>query len=242
MLRGDEVGVLLGEHVLTRSAGVPEQVDGEPATVACTIVSSQLLGRIAARHGVRHVETLTGFKWICRVPGLVYGYEEALGYCVAPSLVRDKDGITAALLVAELAAGLAARGRTLLDALDALAARYGVHVTDQVPVRAEELSRIDRTMARLRADPPRTLAGAPLTTVDDLREGSADLPPTDGLRWWTDDGVRVVIRPSGTEPKLKCYLEVVLAPGADLTVDRRIAADRMALLRDDVIALLAVDG
>ncbi|MEJ2578093.1 MAG: phospho-sugar mutase [Kineosporiaceae bacterium] len=245
MLRGDELGALLGEHVLARAArtgGLPERVDGYPPTVASSIVSSQLLGRIAAAHGVRHVETLTGFKWIARVPGLVYGYEEALGYCVAPSLVRDKDGITAALLIAELAAQLAADGRTLLDALDDLAARHGVHDTDQLSIRVSDLSLITAALDRLRAEPPRVLAGAAVTSVDDLRDGGPGLPPTDGVRWRTADGARVVVRPSGTEPKLKCYLEVVLPPGGKLDVDRRVAAARLLRIRTDLQEQLALGG
>jgi phosphomannomutase len=243
MLRGDEVGALLGEHLLHRlhrAGGIPATVNGYPTTVACSIVSSQLLGRIAAAHGVRHVETLTGFKWISRVDGLLYGYEEALGYCVAPDLVRDKDGITAAVLVAELAAQLAAEDRTLLDGLDDLARTHGVHATDLLSVRVDDLSLIDATMARLRARPPARLASAPVTSVDDLLAGGTGLPPTDGLRWRTPAGLRVVVRPSGTEPKLKCYLEAVLPvpPGGDLGAIRARAAAVLGAARSDLSAAL----
>jgi phosphomannomutase len=243
MLRGDELGALLGEHVLARAAqgsGPPAEVDGRSPAVACSIVSSQLLGRIAAAHGVRHVETLTGFKWIARVPGLVFGYEEALGYCVAPHLVRDKDGVTAALLVAELAAGLASRGRTLLDALDDLHARHGVHGTDQLAVRLAGTPLIAAAMRRLRQAPPGQLGGGQVTAVDDLAAGGTGLPPTDGLRLRTGDGVRVVVRPSGTEPKLKCYLEVVLPVTPDLVAARRVAAARLARVRADMSQALGL--
>ncbi len=196
MLRGDELGALLGEHVLSRwerAGGLPAAVEGHPPAVACSIVSSQLLGRIAARHGVRYVETLTGFKWIARVEGLVFGYEEALGYCVAPDLVRDKDGITAALLVVELAAGLAAQGRTLLDALDDLARTHGVHATDQLAVRVADPSLIGAAMARLRADPRQSWAPAGSPRWTTWRSGSAGCPPptgcatgpTRGCGWWS---------------------------------------------------------
>ncbi|HEY6794752.1 MAG TPA: phospho-sugar mutase [Kineosporiaceae bacterium] len=240
-LRGDELGGLLAAHVLSR--GTPREVDGEPATVACSIVSSQLLGRIAAAHRVRHVETLTGFKWIARTPGLVFGYEEALGYCVAPTLVRDKDGITAALLAAELAALLIARGRTMAAALDDLARAHGVHVTDQLSIRVADLSLIAKTMRGLRAAPPDRLGGAVVTEVDDLLVAGADLPPTDGLRWRTADGVRVVVRPSGTEPKLKCYLEAVVPLAADaddamLRQARALAGRRLAAVRGELAAQL----
>jgi phosphomannomutase len=249
-LRGDELGWLLAEHVL--SSGAPPGEDGEPPVVACSIVSSQLLGRIAAAHGVRHAETLTGFKWIARTPGLVFGYEEAIGYCVAPDLVRDKDGITAALLAAELAAQLATQGRTLGDALDDLARAHGVHATDQLAIRVADLSLIDAAMAGLRAAPPARLGGAAVTAIDDLlHPAPGGLPPTDGLRLRTADDVRIVIRPSGTEPKLKCYLEAVVPLdrlagdlsenrlAADrLAADRALAARRLAAVRADLAALL----
>jgi len=241
MLRGDEVGALLGSHVLG-ARRYPRSPDGHPPATACSIVSSQLLGRIAAAHGVRHEETLTGFKWIARVPGLVFGYEEALGYCVAPRTVRDKDGITAALLVAELAAALKAKGRTLLDALDDLEREHGVHATDQLSLRVDDLAVIDAAMAGLRARPPATLGGDPVTSAEDLADGDSGLPPTDGLRYRTAAGVRVVVRPSGTEPKLKCYLEAVVPVHADgdLAAARAQARARLAAVRHDLSVALGV--
>jgi phosphomannomutase len=200
MLRGDEVGSLLAAHLVRR---------GATGTFAESIVSSSLLGRIAGKAGLRHTETLTGFKWIARAEGLRYGYEEALGYCVDPDGVRDKDGITAALLLTELASTLKEEGRTLLDLLDDLAVEHGLHVTDQLSVRVQDLGLIASAMRRLRDRPPTELAGLRITTAEDLTRGTETLPPTDGLRY-TLDGARVVVRPSGTEPKLKCYLEVVV--------------------------------
>ncbi|WLW52644.1 phospho-sugar mutase [Streptomyces sp. YU58] len=200
MLRGDEVGALLAAHLVNR---------GAQGTFAESIVSSSLLGRIAEKAGLPYEETLTGFKWIARVEGLRYGYEEALGYCVDPEGVRDKDGITAALLITELASTLKEEGRTLLGLLDDLAVEHGLHATDQLSVRVEDLSLITAAMDRLREHPPTHLAGLPITRTDDLTRGTAKLPPTDGLRY-TLDGARVIVRPSGTEPKLKCYLEVVI--------------------------------
>jgi len=201
MLRGDEVGALLATHLLRR---------GRTGVLATTIVSSSLLSKIAAAAGQPYEETLTGFKWIGRVPGLAFGYEEALGYCCDPEHVKDKDGVSALLLLCELAADLKAEGRTLLDLLDDLAREHGLHATDQVSVRVSDLSLISGAMERLRTSPPTSLGGLAVLGVDDLALGSSSLPPTDGLRFRLDSGARVVVRPSGTEPKIKCYLEVVV--------------------------------
>ncbi len=217
MLRGDEVGALLGAHLLAR--GVEQD-----AVFANSIVSSRLLAAMAKDAGIRHEETLTGFKWIARVEGLRYGYEEALGYCVDPDTVRDKDGVSAALLIAELAATLKEAGRTLQDLLDDLAVQHGVHATDSFSVRVADLSLIDEVMSRLRAIPPTEVAGVEVSRIDDLALGSADLPPTDGLRYHLEDGSRIIVRPSGTEPKLKVYLEVVRG----VPKPKRLAATRAA--------------
>lgn len=240
MLHGDEVGALLGEHIARRGVG-------EGAVYANSIVSSRLLARVAAAHGIAHVETLTGFKWISRVPGLRFGYEEALGYCVDPDAVRDKDGISAAVLVAEAAAVLKAQGRSLLDLLDDLARTHGVHLSGQLSVRVADLSLITDAMARLRATPPATLAGHRVVTADDLAAGDGGLPPTDALRYLTAAGDRVIVRPSGTEPKLKCYLEAVVpvagednGGGDGLAAAREEAAGRLAALRSDMAAALGL--
>ncbi|MFB7293738.1 phospho-sugar mutase [Actinacidiphila glaucinigra] len=234
MLRGDEVGALLATHLVHRRAG---------GTFAASIVSSSLLSRIAARAGLPYADTLTGFKWISRVEGLRYGYEEALGYCVDPAGVRDKDGVTAALAVAELTAELKAKGRTLADLLDDIALEYGLHATDQLSVRVADLSVIDDAMSRLRERPPSSLAGLAVVTAEDLSKGSAELPPTDGLRYRLAgspgagvESARVIVRPSGTEPKLKCYLEAVLpVPGADrLAAVRAQAAEVLAAVKADL--------
>ncbi|WP_375488583.1 phospho-sugar mutase [uncultured Jatrophihabitans sp.] len=216
-LRGDEVGVLLADELMRR---------GVPGTYATTIVSSSMLAALAAARGVPYAETLTGFKWIARAaPDLAYGYEEALGYAVAPQLVADKDGISAALLVAQLAARERAAGSSLLQRLDALATEFGRYATDQVSVRVDDLGVIAETMHRLHAEPPASLLGEPVQ-AEDL------LPGADVLRWrWP--GGRVVVRPSGTEPKLKAYLEVVEASGS---AERANAA--LARLRTEVAALV----
>ncbi|MFF7532337.1 phospho-sugar mutase [Streptomyces bobili] len=232
MLRGDEVGALLAAHLVSR---------GARGTFAESIVSSSLLGRIAEKAGLPYEETLTGFKWIARVDGLRYGYEEALGYCVDPEGVRDKDGITAALLVTELASELKERGRTLLDLLDDLAVEHGLHATDQLSVRVEDLTVIARAMERLRERPPTELAGLAIVRAEDLSKGTDRLPPTDGLRY-TLDGARVVVRPSGTEPKLKCYLEVVVPVGspAGLPAAHTRAAELLAAVKRDLSAAAGI--
>ncbi|MEW1924740.1 phospho-sugar mutase [Streptomyces sp. NPDC088360] len=232
MLRGDEVGALLAAHLVRR---------GARGTFAESIVSSSLLGRIAEKAGLQYEETLTGFKWIARVDGLRYGYEEALGYCVDPEGVRDKDGITAALLLTELASELKEQGRTLLDLLDDLAVEHGLHATDQLSVRVEDLSLIADAMRRLRELPPTELAGLPVTKAEDLTQGTEKLPPTDGLRY-TLDGARVIVRPSGTEPKLKCYLEVVVpvATKADLPAARARATDLLGAIKNDLSAAAGI--
>ncbi len=234
MLRGDEVGALLGSHLLERG------VDAG-AVFANSIVSSRLLAAMCRAAGVAHEETLTGFKWIGRVEGLRYGYEEALGYCVDPRHVRDKDGVSAALAVAELAAILKGQGRTLPDRLDDLAREHGVHATDSFAVRVSDLSLIDTVMSRLRDQPPDAIAGTAVVRLDDLARGDGGLPPTDGLRWYLADDSRVIVRPSGTEPKLKVYLEAV-EPVADddLRAARGRAAGRLAAIRTDLEALTAL--
>ncbi|MEU8747306.1 phospho-sugar mutase [Streptomyces parvulus] len=232
MLRGDEVGALLAAHLVTR---------GAQGTFAESIVSSSLLGRIAEKAGRPHVETLTGFKWIARVDGIRYGYEEALGYCVDPEGVRDKDGITAALLITELASVLKQENRTLLDLLDDIAVEHGLHATDQLSVRVEDLSLIAAAMKRLREQPPTRLADLPVTNAEDLTRGTATLPPTDGLRY-TLDGARVIVRPSGTEPKLKCYLEVVVPVGThtDLPAARTRTTELLTNLKRDLSAAAGI--
>ncbi len=220
MLRGDETGVLLGWHVLSTN----EKTD---PLVATTIVSSSMLGEVAKEFGARYAETLTGFKWLVRAgDGLVFAYEEALGLCVNPDFVRDKDGIAAAILAAGLTASLRAAGRTPLDVLDELSVRHGVHVTDQVSLRVSDLSVREKLMAGLRAAPPASVGGTDVT-IEDL------LPDADVLRL-TGEGVRVVIRPSGTEPKLKAYLQVKQPVSGDLAAARAIAGERLAALRADI--------
>jgi phosphomannomutase len=238
-LTGDEVGVVLADWLLARGHGADR-------LVVTSIVSSSMLGRLAAARGVVSEETLTGFKWLARAgldrPDLrfVYGYEEALGSCVG-TLVRDKDGITAALAFAELAAFERARGRTVRDRLDDLARELGVHATRQRSIVVEGvdgLARMTAAVDALAAAPPTQLAGVPVTEVEDLRLGGR-VPPTDGVVV-RGDGVRLIVRPSGTEPKLKCYAEAVVPVGGD--VDLPAARERgdatVGAILDQAVALV----
>ncbi|WGW10673.1 phospho-sugar mutase [Saxibacter everestensis] len=236
-LSGDEVGSLLGWYI---ARGMSDE-DKRAGVFANSIVSSRQLAAIAAAADISHRETLTGFKWISRVKNLVFGYEEALGYCVDPESVRDKDGISTAVLIADLAAELDNEGLALLDVLDELAAQHGVHLTQPVTIRVEDLSRIHELLRKVAAEPPAELAGSPVTEIIDLAAGSTDLPPTPGFRYLTEDNSRVIIRPSGTEPKLKCYLEVVEQLSGDrLAEARATAAKRLRLLVNDVEEMLGV--
>ncbi len=240
MLRGDEVGALLGAHIVARRAADAADASGAgdhaPGVFANSIVSSRLLSRIAAAAGYAHEETLTGFKWISRVPGLLYGYEEALGYCVAPDLVRDKDGISASVLIAELAAAAKADGKTVFDTLDELYLQHGLHASDQLSIRVADLGLLDAMMNRLRVSPPESFGSSAVETFVDLSEGSEQLPPTDGLLYLTRDRTRVIIRPSGTEPKLKCYLEVIrgVESAAELPEARQAARAALDQVLGDV--------
>ncbi|HEV3289397.1 MAG TPA: phospho-sugar mutase [Streptosporangiaceae bacterium] len=237
-LTGDQVGALLGAYLLDKTAARPGPGH---RLVATTVVSSTMLSKIAAAAGAGYAETLTGFKWIVRAgdsaPGsrFVFGYEEALGYAVG-DVVRDKDGISAALALLSLAADARRAGQSLLDRWDALEAAHGVHLTAQVTLPAEAPGQI---MAGLRAAPPAALAGQPVTGIGDLSAGAGGLPPSDLLSYLLP-GARVVIRPSGTEPKLKAYLEVTEpAAGRTLAAARAAAAGRLGPLRAAVTDLVA---
>lgn len=237
-LSGDEVGVLLGEYMLDRALAA-----GNPAPVlANSIVSSRQLSALCAARGVEHLQTLTGFKWIARIPGLIFGYEEALGYDVAPELTKDKDGISATLLLAELAQLLKQRGVSIQDALNSAAVRDGVYLTRQVSIRVKELSERDVLLGRLKSAAPTQLGGSAVVSVDDMNDGMDGLPPTEGLRLMLADNTRVIVRPSGTEPKLKSYLEVVepVQSSEDLGRARAVAARRLNAVNEDLSAALGL--
>ena len=200
MLRGDELGALLGEYIARKATG---------GTFANSIVSSSILKKIAKHYNFEFKETLTGFKWLAKIKGLTFGYEEALGYAVDAKTVNDKDGISAAITLAQIATDLASDGKTILDLLDEIWERHGFHATEQISIRLSDLSKVDQILGGLRRNPPHNIAGRAVTSIDDLATPTDGLPPTDGLRIWLDGGVRIIIRPSGTEAKMKCYIEVI---------------------------------
>lgn len=231
-LSGDETGALLGEYIASFAL--------EGSTLANSIVSSRLLVAIASSHGLNHQHTLTGFKWIARAPRIAFGYEEAIGYCVDPAHVRDKDGMSASVLIASLFAQLKSEGRSALDELDRIARIYGLYVTMPLTFRVENLALIAQGMETLRSAPPATLAGSKVTTVADLSDGYNGLPPTDALLVETEARDRVIARPSGTEPKLKCYLEVILDVPAGKEVPWDEARARLETIKQEFALVIGI--
>ncbi|WP_280679928.1 phospho-sugar mutase [Cryobacterium sp. CG_9.6] len=224
-LSGNEVGMILGwraASLAARAAGNTPPV----GTLACSIVSSPALRAVADAYGLDFADTLTGFKWVSRAPGLIFGYEEALGYLVNPVTVRDKDGISAAVFLLSLVSDLKAEGLTLENYLDQFSEKFGHFASGQISVRVSDLSTIALVMTRLRQTPPEFIGHVAVDQIDDFRWGLGDLPPSDVLRIRLTDGSRVMVRPSGTEPKLKVYLDTHSSTG---TVSERKAAARAAL-------------
>ena len=233
-LSGDELGAVLAEQ----AAGDDSRAGD---TLACSIVSSRLSARIAEHHGLRFRATLTGFKWIARTPGLRFGYEEAIGYCTDPGAVRDKDGIGTMMRVITLIEALREQGKTVEDLLDDLARSHGLHATAPLSFRVDDTALIAAAMDRLRATRPQALAGAAVTQWRDLAAPNPDLPPTEGLLIGTAAGDRVIVRPSGTEPKLKCYLEVILPCTGDV-VPREQAHKRLTMIAAELTRHLGLAG
>jgi phosphomannomutase len=222
-LRGDEIGALLGESIARNI---------KSGTLANSIVSSSILSKIAARHGLDFQETLTGFKYIAKIPHLAFGYEEAIGFCVDATTVNDKDGISAALSIAQIATDLHSQGKTLLDFLDEIWDIYGFHATEQISIRVTDISSIAVIMNKLRANPLSEISGFKVLSSDDLSNPRNTLPPTDGLRFMLENNIRIIIRPSGTEPKIKCYVEIVNS-------DKLIAQSLLEQLRPSLRELLS---
>ena len=205
MLRGDELGVIFGEWIArTHSHG----------SFGNSIVSSSALSKIAAHYSIDFKEVLTGFKWLAKIEDLAFGYEEAIGYAVDSETVNDKDGISAALLLAQIATELKSQGLTLLDLLSEVWSRHGFHGTEQISIRVADISQITQLLTKLRKSPPTQIAGRAVLSIDDLADPKDGLPPSDGLRLWIDGGIRMIVRPSGTEAKMKCYIEVITKDAA----------------------------
>lgn len=223
MLRGDELGVIFGEWIArTHSHG----------SFGNSIVSSSALSKIASHYSIDFKEVLTGFKWLSKIEDLAFGYEEAIGYAVDSETVNDKDGISAALLLAQIATELKSQGMTLLDLLDQVWSRHGFHGTEQISIRVADISQITQLLAKLRKNPPTQIAGRSVLSIDDLANPQDGLPPTDGLRLWIDGGIRMIVRPSGTEAKMKCYLEVIC-------VDAAASEKLLSQLRQPILELLS---
>ena len=218
MLRGDELGVIFGEWIARTSPR---------GTFGNSIVSSSILRKISAHYGIDFKEVLTGFKWLAKIEDLTFGYEEAIGYAVDSQTVNDKDGISAALYLAQIATDLAAVGKDLNDLLDEVWSRHGFHATEQISIRVADMGAITELLASLRSTPPQEIAGRTVESIDDLAAPTDGLPPTDGLRLWLSGGVRIIIRPSGTEAKLKCYIEVITAD--QLSAEKELNALRAPL-------------
>ena len=223
MLTGDELGSLFGEYLAT---SMPERY--RDRCFANSIVSSSLLGKIAKRHGIEFRETLTGFKWLAKLENLGFGYEEAIGYSVDPQTVNDKDGVSAAIMLARIAGELKSQGSSISEYLTQINEKYGFHKTVQISIRVQDLSNVARVLNSIRTTRPTEIAGLAVLRFNDLLDPEAELPPTDGLRLYLERDVRVIIRPSGTEPKVKCYIEVVCPSDSEL--DRGAADQIVALL------------
>ena len=222
-LRGDEIGAILGE-VMAKSV--------QSGTLANSIVSSSILSKIAAHHKLNFEETLTGFKYIAKIPNLVFGYEEAIGFCVDSLTVNDKDGISAALLMAQIATDLKNDGKTLDDLLDEIWKTYSFHATEQISIRVNDLALISTLMTKLRSNSASEIAGFKVLAMEDLSKPNNSLPPTDGLRFTLEQNIRIIIRPSGTEPKIKCYIEIV-------NPEKTIALSLLEQLRPSLRELLS---
>jgi len=220
MLRGDELGILLGDWIARTNNG----------NYGNSIVSSSGLSKICKHYGRNFRETLTGFKYLAQIPNLAFAYEEAIGYSVDSATVSDKDGVSAAIALAQLAEELAAKGETIHDRLQEIWSIIGFHATEQISIRVENIKLVGAVLEKFRTNPPQVIAGFAVTSIDDLAKPNGDLPPTDGLRIWLGD-IRVIVRPSGTEPKLKCYIEVISATEEE-------AAAKLATLRGPLKELL----
>jgi phosphomannomutase len=232
-LSGNQVGALLGWRAAERLTAA-----GTAGTLAASIVSSPALAEVARHYGLAYVDTLTGFKWVSRVPGLSYGYEEALGYLVDPEKVRDKDGISAAVEFLALVADLKAVGRTVTDHLTDFAERFGAFASSQLSLRVTEAADIPRLMSALRQSPPERIGTTTVRQVDDFAGGFAGLPASDILRYQLDDGSRVIVRPSGTEPKVKVYIDASSVEGtaAHRQASAQAAVDQLEAAMRELLA------
>lgn len=233
MLRGDEVGAILGHYIATT---MKESCFGK--SFGNSIVSSSILGKIARAHGIEFHETLTGFKWLAKIPNLRFGYEEALGYAVDAVSVNDKDGISAALMLAQCAAELKVTGHTIAGYLQNIWETYGFHGTEQISIRVKNIADVDSVLTKLRTTHPRQLGGTTLTSFIDLAQPTNGLPATNGVTMWFGESIRIIVRPSGTEAKMKCYIEVAASGGSAQEI--QAVQGKIAELKSELLQILKV--
>jgi phosphomannomutase len=229
MLRGDELGTLLGYYIATTR-------DNSGKAFANSIVSSSALGKIAKKYEIEFHETLTGFKYLAKINNLSFAYEEAIGYCVEPKTANDKDGISAAIKITECVASLKAKGVNLFDYIDKIWDEIGYHRTEQISIRVSDIKQTEVILSGIRNNPPVQVCGKKVLRVEDLLKPTNGLAPTNGLRVWLEEDVRIIIRPSGTEPKLKCYIEVVRPSGS--AEDKSIADQMISALKIELMGIL----
>lgn len=232
MLHGDEIGAIFGQYLATTMG---EKLQDK--VFANSIVSSSLLRKIAHRHGISFQETLTGFKWLAKIENLAFGYEEAIGYCVDPTTANDKDGVSAALLLAHITGDLKSQAITLHEYLDSIWEQYGYFRTEQISIRVSDTNMIKDALTKIRTDTPDAIAGYTVIKFDDLERPQDGLPPTNGVRFFLSGDIRIIIRPSGTEPKVKCYIEVATPSGSHS--DRQIAEAAVSRLKPELTAMLS---
>ena len=232
MLRGDEVGIILGYYIATERTDLIKN-----GAFGNSIVSSSALKKIAEKYEIPFSETLTGFKWLAKIKNLAFGYEEAIGYCVDAKTVNDKDGLSTALVLAECAAMLKQSGRNFFEYLDEIWLEIGFHRTESISIRVANIAETQETLHKIRTNPPATIAGYGIIKLDDLLTPTDGLLPTNGLRLWLADNIRIIIRPSGTEPKLKCYIESVRPTGSE--IEKSAAEEIVLKLKNELGALLA---
>jgi phosphomannomutase len=233
VLSGDELGTLLAWWVIERKKIKGESLSG---AMAASIVSSSMIKRIAQGNGLDFSFTLTGFKWVSRVPNLIFGYEEAIGYAVLPEKIRDKDGISAALFAVEMVSYLAGMNKTALDKLEELYQEYGLVLTRQITLRLNSIDEVNAKLAYIIDNLPKYLGKTVLEKIENFADGIDSLPKSSGIRMVFSNG-RVIIRPSGTEPKLKCYLEVHSDPNPDATTQKEILNQQLVELSDGLTEL-----
>ncbi len=234
VLTGDEIGYLITWWILKKAELENKKLNGK---IAASIVSSSLVPKMAKNNLLKGTTTLTGVKWMCHIENLIFGYEEAIGYCVDPEFVRDKDGVSTALLLVELFSYLKSQNLEAFDILNKIYEDYGVHITKQVSFRFDSVEKAKRITNELVINAPKEIGEFIIEKVEDMNKGIDNLPASTGVRLTFNNG-RIIIRPSGTEPKLKCYLEVFTSAG-DVAINLEKANQRINKLAEKMQDLLS---